>query len=70
LPLTKLTVAIGVSVGALVGAAVTAFKHFRIWPFNKKAKRPRKGASPAAEAGETTSKVKRGHARAWTLEAH
>jgi hypothetical protein len=55
-------------VGALVGTAVTAFKHFRIWPFNKKVKRPRRRPYGAAEAGETPSKVKRGHARAWTLE--
>lgn len=64
----ELTVGIGAGVGAVVGAVATAFKFLRIWPFNRKAKRPRRRPSPTAEAEETVSKVKRSHARAWTRE--
>ena len=64
----KLTIGIGVGVGVLVGGVITALKGFKIWPFNRKAKRPGKRPTSTGEEAETSSKAKRGHARAWTVE--
>lgn len=75
----RLRVGIGVGVGGLIGLAVCALKHFKIWPFNKVGREIR--ASDEGEEAEEvdkeedeevpiqspTRRLHRRHAREWTI---
>lgn len=73
----RLMVGIGVGVGGLVGLAMIALKHFKVWPFNKVGRdadeSDDQGESENDEEGgeDTTSfkgRLRRRHPRSWEME--
>jgi hypothetical protein len=78
----RLRVGIGVGIGGLIGLAVCALKHFKIWPFNKVGRENRasddedeteevdEGKDEEGEEVPTQSsarRLRRRHARQWTM---
>ena len=74
----RLTIGIGAGVGGLVGLAVIALKHFKIWPFKRvgRVATEDEGNNDEEEnidndrisPGSSKSSLRRRHARSWKME--